>query len=85
MTTADIETYNKETWAWSSCGSLNEGDYICLSSGDPPMPVTIGNAVCGPQVPGTTRPKTWSQVPSLNPCPSGQCVSFPYVLSHGHP
>ena len=83
MTTADIETYNKETWAWSGCGILQEGNFMCLSSGSPPMPVTIADAVCGPQVPGTARPLLWSEVPSLNPCPAGQCVSPDLVLCHG--
>lgn len=40
------------------------------------MPVAIGDAVCGPQVPGTERPLLWTDIPYLNPCPAGQCVSF---------
>ncbi|KGO36402.1 Peptidoglycan-binding Lysin subgroup [Penicillium expansum] len=75
ITTADIETYNAQSWAWTGCGQISQGDFICLSSGESPMPVALPHAVCGPQVPGTARPNTWSKLGSLNPCPANQCCS----------
>jgi LysM repeat protein len=77
ITIANIEAWNKETWAWYGCGDLQIGGNICLTEkGVRPMPVSIPGAVCGPQVPGTARPTEWKKLPSLNPCPSSQCVSL---------
>ncbi|CAI7564353.1 unnamed protein product [Penicillium glandicola] len=75
ITVADIETYNARTWAWPGCGHIPQGAFICLSAGEPPMPVALPNAVCGPQVPGTTRPNSWSELGSLNPCAANECCS----------
>ncbi|KAJ5615597.1 hypothetical protein N7537_000711 [Penicillium hordei] len=75
ITTADIETYNARSWAWSGCKPISQGSSICLSSGEPPMPVALPNAVCGPQVPGTARPTSWSDLESLNPCVTNECCS----------
>ncbi|KOS47789.1 hypothetical protein ACN38_g1219 [Penicillium nordicum] len=75
ITEAKIETWNKHTTAWYGCKKLQLGGQVCLSDGQPPMPVAIGDAVCGPQVPGTARPKMWTDIASLNPCPAGQCCS----------
>lgn len=75
ITTADIETYNTRGWAWIGCGQIPQGDFICLSTGEPPMPVTLPNAVCSHQVPGTPRPNIWSELGSLNPCLENECVS----------
>lgn len=75
ITTADIETYNARSWAWAGCGQISQGSFICLSSGEPPMPVALPNAICGPQVPGTARPNSWSDLGSLNPCAANECVS----------
>jgi hypothetical protein len=76
ITEADIEAFNVDTWAWLGCNQLYQGDFICLSAGNPPMPMALPNAVCGPQVPGTTRPANWADLASMNPCPASQCVSF---------
>jgi hypothetical protein len=76
ITVADIKKYNMKTFDWDGCDGENEGKFICLSSGEPPMPVALPQAVCGPQVPGTARPSDWSDLASLNPCPSDECVSF---------
>ena len=43
---------------------------------EPPMPVALPHATCGPQVPGTVRPKKYSDLASLNLCPANQCVSI---------
>ncbi|KAF4771566.1 hypothetical protein N7455_007886 [Penicillium solitum] len=75
ITAAKIETWNPNTSAWYGCNKLQIGGQVCLSEGQPPMPVAIGDAVCGPQVPGTARPKLWTEIASLNPCPAGQCCS----------
>ncbi|KGO76574.1 Chitin-binding, type 1 [Penicillium italicum] len=75
ITTADLEAYNARNWAWNGCAQMSQGDFICLSAGEPPMPVALPHAVCGPQVPGTTRPDIWSELGSLNPCPANQCCS----------
>ncbi|KAJ5816258.1 Peptidoglycan-binding Lysin subgroup [Penicillium robsamsonii] len=75
VTTANIETWNKDTTAWYGCNDLQDGGQVCISKGQPPMPVAIGDAVCGPQVPGTGRPRMPFMIPTLNPCPAGQCCS----------
>jgi hypothetical protein len=75
ITAADIERLNSRTWDWLGCENLPQGSFICVSAGEPPMPVSLPNAVCGPQVPGATRPGTWSEIGSLNPCPANECVS----------
>ncbi|CAG8026934.1 unnamed protein product [Penicillium salamii] len=75
ISVTEIESFNKDTWGWQGCGAIQEGSRMCISPGEPPMPVALANAVCGPQVPGTVRPKDWSQLSSVNPCPAGQCCS----------
>jgi chitinase len=46
---------------------------MCLSIGSPPMPATLANAVCGPQVPGTRQPDSGANLTILNPCPLNAC------------
>ncbi|KGO78087.1 Peptidoglycan-binding Lysin subgroup [Penicillium italicum] len=75
LTTSNIETWNAGSWGWSGCAKIKQGDFVCLSSGAFPMPITLPNAVCGPQVPGTMRPAKYSDLASLNPCPSNQCCA----------
>ncbi|PYH71903.1 glycoside hydrolase, partial [Aspergillus vadensis CBS 113365] len=74
LTEAKIESYNNETWAWYGCGNLQAGQNICLSTGNPPYPLPIANAECGPQVAGTifnsTKSTDWE---SYNPCPLNAC------------
>ncbi|KAJ5914779.1 hypothetical protein N7504_003662 [Penicillium tannophilum] len=53
ITVDDVNSYNNDTWGWMGCDDLLANEYICLSSGYAPMPATISNAVCGPQVNGT--------------------------------
>ncbi|OMH82739.1 Killer toxin subunits alpha/beta [Zancudomyces culisetae] len=43
-----IEEYNKNTWHWDGCSKIQIGMNICLSSGNPPMPVVDPDAQCGP-------------------------------------
>jgi hypothetical protein len=80
ITEADIESFNKNTWAWLGCRQLYQGDFICLSAGKPPMPMALPQATCGPQVPGTTRPANWADLAGMNPCPDSKCVSNPRYL-----
>lgn len=75
ISASNIESWNANTYAWLGCKQLVEGGQMCLSDGEPAMPVAIGDAVCGPQVPGTARPLVWKDIASLNPCPAGKCVS----------
>lgn len=77
ITQANIETFNKKTWGWNGCSALLPAEKICLSTGTPPFPDSVSNAVCGPQVPGTKKPAsgtsdTWA---SLNPCPLNVCCN----------
>jgi hypothetical protein len=44
LTTADIESYNNNTWAWNGCSLLYIGNTVCLSSGTPPMPAALAKA-----------------------------------------
>lgn len=77
ITAADIEKYSADTYRWPGCsGTLPQGMFICLSAGEPPMPVALPHATCGPQVPGTTRPSNFADLPFMNPCLShDECVS----------
>lgn len=73
LTNEDIEEFNKHTWAWNGCERLQFNMNICLSKGDLPMPATVENAVCGPQVPGTKKPQDGESLADLNPCPLNAC------------
>ncbi|KAJ5671589.1 hypothetical protein N7507_000716 [Penicillium longicatenatum] len=83
ITVAEIEEYNSDVYAWFGCDNLYQGAFICLSSGSPAMPVALPHAICGPQVPGTVRPADMSKsnLASLNPCVSGDCVSDLHELN----
>ncbi|KAJ5577072.1 Glycoside hydrolase superfamily [Penicillium sp. DV-2018c] len=76
ITVKDIESFNKDTWGWSGCGSLGFNQIICLSKGDPPMPAEYSNAVCGPQVPGTKKPTNGTKLADLNPCKLNACCNI---------
>lgn len=75
MTVDDIENRNKKTWGWAGCQYLLPGQILCLSTGSPPMPAEVENAVCGPQVPGTKKPDNMDDLASLNPCPLKACCN----------
>jgi hypothetical protein len=68
-----LKGYNKNTWGWMGCDSLFAGINICLSTGTPPLPAPVSNAVCGPTVPGTTYPNSSQTLSDLNPCPLNTC------------
>ncbi|PGH10677.1 hypothetical protein AJ80_07433 [Polytolypa hystricis UAMH7299] len=75
ITVDDIESYNGDTWGWAGCDGLQPGQKICLSTGAPPMPAAIENAVCGPQVPGTES-VSGTELADLNPCPLNVCCNI---------
>ncbi|KAJ1661779.1 hypothetical protein EV178_006410 [Coemansia sp. RSA 1646] len=52
ITTAQIESFNKNTYGWLGCGKLQEKMNICLSSGTAPRPTPNPDAECGMLAPG---------------------------------
>ncbi len=73
LTNAEIESFNKQTWGWQGCSNVQAYQKICLSTGAPPMPAPIPNAMCGPQKPGSVQPPAGIALASLNPCPLNAC------------
>jgi chitinase len=74
LTVKDIENLNKNTWGFAGCDDIRAGQKICLSEGEPPMPNTIENAVCGPQKPnGEARGN--KKLADMNPCPLNVCCN----------
>ena len=49
------------------------GVKICLSTGSPPLPAPVSNALCGPLVPGTQAPAAGQALANINPCPLNAC------------
>ncbi|KAH8658450.1 hypothetical protein BX600DRAFT_524945 [Xylariales sp. PMI_506] len=76
LTVDDIEKYNTGTWGWMGCDDLLADENICLSSGYAPMPATIANAVCGPQVNGTATAPAGTDLSKLNECPLNACCDI---------
>ncbi|EKV10555.1 glycoside hydrolase family 18 protein [Penicillium digitatum] len=73
ITVDDINNFNNNTWAWNGCTRLYPHNVICLSTGNPPMPASVSNAICGPQVPGTPTPPSGTNISMLNECPLNAC------------
>jgi LysM repeat protein len=76
ITVANINSFNTHTWAWNGCNLLYPNNKICLSTGRPPMPASISNAICGPQVPGTAAPPSETDLSTLNQCPLNACCDI---------
>lgn len=77
LTPDNLESFNKNTWGWGGCANLQAGMVMCLSTGNPPMPASIANAVCGPQKPGTQFPASGTtKIADLNPCPLNACCNI---------
>jgi hypothetical protein len=76
ITVDDIESFNKETWGWMGCNNLGYSQTMCLSKGNPSIPVALSNAVCGPQVPGTAKPTNGTKLADLNPCKLNACCNI---------
>lgn len=76
ITVGDIEEFNKgTTWGWYGCDRLLASMYICLSTGDPPLPFPISNTQCGPTKPETQKPGPGVKLKDLNPCPLNACCN----------
>jgi chitinase len=75
MKIQQLEERNKKTWGFAGCKYIYPTQIICLSTGAQPMPATIPNAVCGPQVNDTKKPNDMSKLASLNPCPLNACCN----------
>ncbi|KAF2664834.1 glycoside hydrolase family 18 protein [Microthyrium microscopicum] len=73
ITVDQLNDFNSKTWSWNGCSSLYAGIIICLSSGNPPMPAAVANALCGPTMPGTQTPAAGTDISTLNPCPLNAC------------
>lgn len=71
-----IENNNNQTWGWMGCSDLLVGQKICLSSGVPPFPATVSNAVCGPQFNDTVQTANVTGWSDLNPCPLNACCDI---------
>ncbi|KAJ8069027.1 hypothetical protein OCU04_002702 [Sclerotinia nivalis] len=76
LTIDEIADFNNNTWGWMGCDDIQAGNAICLSSGDPPMPVPISGVVCGPQVPGTPVVPSGTNLSSLSQCPLNACCDI---------
>ncbi len=44
----DVDSFNKKTWGWAGCGSLQLGQHICVSKGNPPMLAPVIGIACSP-------------------------------------
>ncbi|KAH8703812.1 hypothetical protein BGW36DRAFT_288853 [Talaromyces proteolyticus] len=73
ITVDELTNYNADTWSWNGCDDLFVGIIICLSTGTPPMPAAVTNALCGPTVPGTPTPPGGTNISMLNPCLLNAC------------
>jgi chitinase len=76
ITVANLENYNSDTWGWMGCNDLQLGQHICLSSGYPPMPANVPNAVCGPQMNGTAVLPPGTDFSTINECPLNACCDI---------
>ncbi|KAF2119736.1 hypothetical protein BDV96DRAFT_642744 [Lophiotrema nucula] len=78
LNTTDLMNFNKDTWGWNGCDSKNlYPDFLmCVSTGNPPMPAIVPNAVCGPTMPGTVKPPSGTNLSTLNPCPLNVCCNI---------
>ncbi|KAI1464711.1 class V chitinase Chi100 [Daldinia caldariorum] len=76
LTNEQIASFNNNTWGWNGCEKLFADYKICLSTGFPPMPASIPNAVCGPQVNNTATPPPGTDFSTLNECPLNACCNI---------
>lgn len=76
LTNADIESFNSDTWGWYGCDKLLADYNICLSTGYPPQPAAVPNAVCGPQVNDTAAAPPGTDFSTMNECPLNACCNI---------
>lgn len=72
----DLESFNKKTWGWNGCKRLFPDYKMCVSTGGPPMPATVPNAVCGPTMNDTVQPSASTDLSTLNPYPLNVCCNI---------
>ncbi|KAF2809813.1 putative glycosyl hydrolase, family 18 [Mytilinidion resinicola] len=72
----DLETFNKKTWGWNGCKLIYPAFKMCVSTGNPPLPANVPNAVCGPTMNGTIQPPVGTDLATLNPCPLNVCCNI---------
>ncbi|KAF2634388.1 class V chitinase Chi100 [Massarina eburnea CBS 473.64] len=75
LTNEKLEKLNADTWGWNGCEKLFADYNICLSTGYAPMPATVPNAVCGPQVNDTAKAPPGTDLSTLNQCPLNACCN----------
>ncbi|CRG88879.1 hypothetical protein PISL3812_05914 [Talaromyces islandicus] len=77
LNSTQIESFNNgTTWGWNGCNDIMAGMNICISSGNPPLPAPVANAICGPTVPGTQNPTGKGKLADLNHCPLNVCCNI---------
>ncbi|KAM0254537.1 hypothetical protein ACHAQJ_006697 [Trichoderma viride] len=76
LTIDELLDFNTKTWGWTGCKNLQVGLRVCVSTGRPPMPASVYNAVCGPTVSGTDPPGDNEELADLNPCPLDVCCNI---------
>lgn len=75
LTLDELMEFNEHTWGWTKCNPLYAEAVICLSSGHPPPPPIVANAVCGPQAPNGHDHSSPNYV-DWNPCPLKACCDI---------
>lgn len=76
LTLKELESFNEKTWGWNGCKRLFPDFKMCVSTGGPPMPANVPNAVCGPTVNGTAQPSAGTDLSKLNLCPLNVCCNI---------
>lgn len=71
----DLDELNEYVWGWDGCDMLLLDQVVCVSRGEPPMPASYPDSVCGPTKPGSFRPLTGRGMADLNPCPLNVCCN----------
>ncbi|PKS11029.1 hypothetical protein jhhlp_002789 [Lomentospora prolificans] len=76
ITVEKLIEYNEgRTWGWADCDHLFPTTLICVSPGDPPLPLPDEEVACGPRKLGTEKPPRGTDLASLNPCPLNACCN----------
>ncbi|KAM3578172.1 hypothetical protein VKS41_009402 [Umbelopsis sp. WA50703] len=52
LNNTQIANFNTQTWGWLGCGDLQLNAAICLSAGNPPIPIANPLSACGMTAPG---------------------------------
>jgi len=76
LTVAELESFNEKVWGWTGYVTPQMGIRMCVSKGTPKPPNPFGNAVCGPQKPGSRHPNAGEDIAKMNPCPLNACCNI---------